>query len=177
MAEATAALDIAYHKLEIQHSHDDFPDLQRRIDMAKAILEERRKQYDALTTEAADRQAKIAQLVQDELIVRKQQQEAVKSRFKLQRRLSDVGGHENALKILIATLAATKEDVLTVRQTKATLSAAHKDLEKEAAMLTVAVQKAKSTIESYNRERQAIEAKKLEADGKLAKIAAFLTAT
>ncbi|RHY28936.1 hypothetical protein DYB32_005585 [Aphanomyces invadans] len=174
MAEATAALDIAYHKLEIQHSHDDFPDLQRRIDMAKAILEERRKQYDALTTEAADRQAKIAQLVQDELIVRKQQQEAVKSRFKLQRRLSDVGGHENALKILIATLAATKEDVLTVRPT---LSAAHKDLEKEAAMLAVAVQKAKSTIESYNRERQAIEAKKLEADGKLAKIAAFLTAT
>ncbi|KAF0703492.1 hypothetical protein AaE_015344 [Aphanomyces astaci] len=193
----TASHAIAYHKLEIQHSKEDVAELKRLIETATVTLDERRQRYEALTAEAAHRRAKMAQLVQDELAVRKQQDEAIKSRFKLQRRLSDVGGHENALKMLIATLAATKNDVQNVRRTavvvdlssivvlrscvymrvesKATLSAAHKDMEKEVASLTAAVQKAKATIETLNRDRQALEAKKLDVDGKLAKIAAFLT--
>ncbi|ETV81374.1 hypothetical protein H257_05911 [Aphanomyces astaci] len=171
----TASHAIAYHKLEIQHSKEDVAELKRLIETATVTLDERRQRYEALTAEAAHRRAKMAQLVQDELAVRKQQDEAIKSRFKLQRRLSDVGGHENALKMLIATLAATKNDVQNVRQSKATLSAAHKDMEKEIASLTAAVQKAKATIETLNRDRQALEAKKLDVDGKLAKIAAFLT--
>ncbi|RHY89723.1 hypothetical protein DYB37_006554 [Aphanomyces astaci] len=172
----TASHAIAYHKLEIQHSKEDVAELKRLIETATVTLDERRQRYEALTAEAAHRRAKMAQLVQDELAVRKQQDEAIKSRFKLQRRLSDVGGHENALKMLIATLAATKNDVQNVRlESKATLSAAHKDMEKEVASLTAAVQKAKATIETLNRDRQALEAKKLDVDGKLAKIAAFLT--
>ncbi|KAF0688223.1 Aste57867_20093 [Aphanomyces stellatus] len=169
------AATIAYQDLEIKYSKEDIPKLQALIEKTKAVLEERRQKHAALVEDTVQRRAKIAQLTNDEAAVRNQEQDALKGRFKLQRRLSSVGGHENTLKMLMTTLAATKQEVIQVRQNKVSLSASHKELEKEHAALTAAVAKTKTNIESYNRERLVFEGKRRDVDLKLNQIATFLT--
>ncbi|CAK4663669.1 unnamed protein product [Aphanomyces euteiches] len=166
--------EIVYHALEIKYSSEDLPHLEGLIEKAKVSVEKRRQQRDLLIAEAAERRQKLDQLANDELAIRNQHEEALKGRFKLQRRLSDVGGHENTLKVLMDNLATTKQDIAQVRQTKATLVAAHKEMEKEHANLVAAIKKSEANIQAISQDRALFESKKGGVEAKLTKIAAFL---
>ncbi|KAF0731785.1 hypothetical protein Ae201684_011086 [Aphanomyces euteiches] len=165
--------EIVYHALEIKYSSEDLPHLEGLIEKAKVSVEKKRQQRDLLIAEAAERRQKLDQLANDELAIRNQH-EALKGRFKLQRRLSDVGGHENTLKVLMDNLATTKQDIAQVRQTKATLVAAHKEMEKEHANLVAAIKKSEANIQAISQDRALFESKKGGVEAKLTKIAAFL---
>ncbi|KAH9058578.1 hypothetical protein Ae201684P_005921 [Aphanomyces euteiches] len=162
--------EIVYHALEIKYSSEDLPHLEGLIEKAKVSVEKKRQQRDLLIAEAAERRQKLDQLANDELAIRNQH-EALKGRFKLQRRLSDVGGHENTLKVLMDNLATTKQDIA---QTKATLVAAHKEMEKEHANLVAAIKKSEANIQAISQDRALFESKKGGVEAKLTKIAAFL---
>ncbi|EQC40681.1 hypothetical protein SDRG_01758 [Saprolegnia diclina VS20] len=165
------------HNVAISYSRADIPELQSKIEQAKQVVADRYAKVSALEAQNAASQAKIQQLEKDAESVALLKEEAMLGRHKLQRRFSDVGGHEETLKILISALAETKAEVARLRQEKAHLVNGRKDMEKEVAGLQGAIAKSQAKSESYKQVYNQVVTKQRDVEAKLHQIATFLTAT
>ncbi|OQR84850.1 hypothetical protein ACHHYP_12644 [Achlya hypogyna] len=166
---------LIHHHVAMDLSRADIPALQQKIAQAKQELADGYAKIDSLQTQNGAARAKIEQLEKDADSVTQLTTEAEIGRRKLQRRLSDVGGHENTLMVLMAALADTKAEIARLRNEKTILASNRKDIEKEIAGLHVAVAKSMATSEELKQEIASVNGKRHETELKLRQIATFLS--
>ncbi|OQS04094.1 hypothetical protein THRCLA_03629 [Thraustotheca clavata] len=175
MSVAHAHHSAMLHQAALDYSKRDIPQLQAMIQDAKQDLQDGYAKIAVLEEENEQCVSRIKQLEQDVESIVNHTSEANISKEKLQRRLSDIGGHEHTLMILKKSLLETKAEITRHRNEKASLTNNRKESEKELLALHKLLSKSKANSISYQQEIDLMMEKKLQIQNELNEIAASLS--